>query len=473
MGDWVARDCRPKHEIHPKRSAGSVTKQSETMSRYNLAWIIVVPLAMLVGATLSFTAPSRDRDKEYKLVRTIVDVLAEVDQHFVRPLDDEQKQKLVEDMINGGLDRLDPYSQYMNPDDFRQFNSQTEGNFGGVGIQLGVDTRSGLPMVISPMVGTPAHEAGILAGDIIVKIEDRSTEGMRHNDIVHLIQGEPGTKVTLTVVHDGGRQMDAITITRAKIEVPTVLGLSRKPDDLKEFEWFADRESGIGYIRVLQFTEHTAEDIKRALDRLEGVGMHALILDLRDNPGGLLNSAVAVSDMFLEGGKIVSTKDRNGSGKSWDAKNDGYPIESAQKRPMVVLVNKNSASASEIVAAALQDNNRAVVVGERSYGKGSVQKIMRLGGDPPTALKLTTDTYWRPSGVNMHRYPDAKETDDWGVKPTAGFEITMKDEERLAYRIDRRNKDIIRKDKPKETEKPFVDRAMVKAVEYLKGEVKK
>jgi carboxyl-terminal processing protease len=443
------------------------------MSRYNLAWLITIPLAMFVGVSLSFTAPSRERDKEYKLVRTMVDVLAEVDQHFVRPLDDAQKEKLVEDMINGGLDRLDPYSQYMNSDEFRQFNARTEGNFGGVGISLGIDPRSGLPMVISPMVGAPAYEAGILAGDIIVKIDDKPTDTLHHNDVVRMIQGEAGSKVTLTVAHEGSKQTEAITVIRAKIEVPTVLGLNRRPDDLKEFEWFADRDLGIGYIRVVEFTEHTADDIKKALDRLEAEGMKALILDLRDNPGGLLRSAIAVSDLFLEGGRIVSTKNRDGNGESWDAKADGYPYESAAKRPMVVLINKLSASASEIVSAALQDNHRAVIVGERSYGKGSVQKIFKLSGDPPTALKLTTDTYWRPSGKNMHRHPDAKETEDWGVKPDPGFEIAMKDEERLDYLRWKRNKDIIRKDKPKEPEKPFVDRAMEKAVEHLKAEVKK
>jgi carboxyl-terminal processing protease len=440
------------------------------MSRFNLAWLIAVPMAVLVGVSLSFTAPSRQPDKEYKLVRTVVDVLAEVDQHFVRPLDDDQKQKFVEDMINGGLDRLDPYSQYMNPEEYRQFTAGTEGNFGGVGINLGIDPRTGILMVISPMVGTPAHEAGILSGDLIIKIDDKSTEGMRINDAVRVIQGEPGTKITLTVGRQGSRDTQTYTITRAMIEVPTVLGLHRLEDNPKEFDWFADRSSGIGYIRLIQFTEHTADDLKKAVERLEREGAKGLVLDLRDNPGGLLKSAVDVSDLFLTQGRIVSTKDRNGAGKSWDAKVDGTLFEPAAEHPIAVLINKNSASASEIVAAALQDNHRAVIVGERSYGKGSVQKLIKLGGDPPAALKLTTDTYWRPSGENMHRYPDSKESDTWGVKPSSGFEVALTDVERLEYLAYKRSKDIIRKDKPKEPEKPYVDKALAKAVEHLKAE---
>ena len=443
------------------------------MSRFNLAWLIGVPLAMLVGVSLSFTAPSRAPDKEYKLVRTVVDVLAEVDQHFVRPLDDDQKQKFVEDMINGGLDRLDPYSQYMNPEEFRQFNASTEGNFGGVGIHLGLDTRTGLLMVISPMVGTPAHEAGILAGDLIIKINDQSTEGMRINDAVRHIQGEPGTKISLTVVHEGTRQPETLSMNRAMIEVQTVLGLNRREDNQKEFDWFIDKSSGIAYIRVIQFTEHTFEVLKKTVERLENEGAKGLVLDLRDNPGGLLKSAVEVSDLFLTTGKIVSTKDRHGAGKEWDAQVDGTVFEPAAERPIAVLINRLSASAAEIVAAALQDHKRAVIVGERSYGKGSVQKLIKLGGDPPAGLKLTTDTYWRPNGENMHRYPDNKETDPWGVKPSPGFEIVLKDDERIEYLRYKRNKDVIRKDKPKEPEKPFVDRALEKAVEHLKGELAK
>ena len=443
------------------------------MSRFNLAWLIAVPLAMLAGVSLSFTAPTRPPEKEYKLVRTLVDVLAEVDQHYVRPLNDEQREKLVEDMINGGLDRLDPYSQYLNADEYRQFEAQTEGNFAGIGIHLGVDPRTGYLMVISPMVGTPAHEAGILAGDIIIKIDDKPTEGLRMNEAIRLIQGEPGTKINLTVVHEGTRQTDTYTITRAMISVQTVLGLNRRADDLKEFDWFADRSNGIAYIRVIQFTEHTADDLKKAIERLQGEGMRALVIDLRDNPGGLLRSAVEVSDLFLTEGTIVSIKDRHGAGETKTAKGNGTLLEPAAEHPVAVLINKNSASAAEIVSAALQDNHRAVVVGERSYGKGSVQKVVKLGSNPPTALKLTTDTYWRPSGANIHRHPDMKESDEWGVKPNSGFEITMTDAERLDYLRYKRNKDIVRKDKPKEPDKPFVDKALDKAVEYLKAELAK
>ncbi|WP_157369784.1 S41 family peptidase [Zavarzinella formosa] len=444
------------------------------MSRFNLGFLLAVPLMMLAGLGLSFSAPNKDREREYKLIRTVVDVLAEVDQHFVKPLDDKGREKLVEDMINGGLERLDPYSQYMNPEELKQFNAHTEGNFGGVGINLGVDPKTGLLMVISPMVGTPAHEAGILAGDVITKIQDQATDTMKMADAIKLIQGEPGTTLTMTVFHEGAKQADTYTLTRAMIEVPSVLGLNRKPENPKEWDWYADSSSKIAYIRVVQFSEHTTEDLKKAVQRLDSEGAKAIVLDLRDNPGGLLTSAVSVSDMFLNSGRIVSTKDRNGNGKAWDAKAGDTLFEPADKKPIAVLLNKNSASASEIVAAALQDNKRAVIVGERSFGKGSVQKIIRLQGDPPAALKLTTDTYWRPSGANIHRHPDSKDTDEWGVKPDAGLEVVLKDEERLEYLRAKRNKDIIRKDmKPKEGEKPAVDRVLDTAVAHLKKELAK
>jgi carboxyl-terminal processing protease len=445
------------------------------MSRWNLAWLLAVPMVVILGLTLSYSAPNRERDKDYQLVRTVVDVLAEVDQHYVRELDDKARQKLVEDMINGGLERLDPYSQYLNAEEYHHFETQSEGNFGGVGIQLGVDPKTGNLMVISPMVGTPALEAGILAGDLIIKVDGKSTEGMRMGDAVKVIQGEPGTPISLTVLHENSREPATYTMKRARIEIETVLGYKRLEDNPKEWEWFADKDNGIAYIRLVQFNEHTAADLRKAVERVQREGAKSLILDLRDNPGGLLTAAIEVSDMFLTGGRIVSTRDRFGRGRAWDAKETDTIFEPAKAHPIAVLVNKNSASASEIVSAALQDNHRAVVVGERSFGKGSVQKVIRLNeGGQPTALKLTTDTYWRPNGKNIHRHPDDKDTDEWGVKPDPGFEVVLKDDERLEYLKYRRSRDVIRrKDPPKsdaKEDKPYRDKALEKAVEHLKNE---
>jgi carboxyl-terminal processing protease len=445
------------------------------MSRWNLAWLLAVPMVVILGLTLSYSAPNRERDKDYQLVRTVVDVLAEVDQHYVRELDDKARQKLVEDMINGGLERLDPYSQYLNAEEYHHFETQSEGNFGGVGIQLGVDPKTGNLMVISPMVGTPALEAGILAGDLIIKVDGKSTEGMRMGDAVKVIQGEPGTPISLTVLHENSREPATYTMKRARIEIETVLGYKRLEENPKDWEWFADKDNGIAYIRLVQFNEHTAADLRKAVERVQREGAKSLILDLRDNPGGLLTAAIEVSDMFLTGGRIVSTRDRFGRGRAWDAKETDTIFEPAKAHPIAVLVNKNSASASEIVSAALQDNHRAVVVGERSFGKGSVQKVIRLNeGGQPTALKLTTDTYWRPNGKNIHRHPDDKDTDEWGVKPDPGFEVVLKDDERLEYLKYRRSRDVIRrKDPPKsdaKEDKPYRDKALEKAVEHLKNE---
>jgi len=283
------------------------------MSRWNLAWLIAVPMIVLTGLVLTEAAPNNDRDKDYKLVKTVVDVLAEVDNHYVRELNDEQKKKLVEDMINGGLEKLDRYSSYMNSEELKQFETQTEGNFFGVGIQLGTDPKTGYLMVISPMVGTPAYEAGVLAGDIITKIDDKSTDGMKINEAVKMIQGKEGTQVKLTVLHEAAKEVQQIPITRARIEIKSVMGSKRSEQDPTKWDWIV--EDGIGYIRLVQFIDHTTDDLRKAVAAAEQAGAKALVLDLRDNPGGLLSSAIEVSDAFLTEGAIVSTRDRNNRGQ--------------------------------------------------------------------------------------------------------------------------------------------------------------
>ena len=457
------------------------------MPRRNLFWLLGLVAVSVFGLAVSYSAPSAERDKDYELVRLVVDVLHEVQHKYVVDVSPERKRKLVEDMVNGGLERLDPHSSYINPHDYKQFDKQSEGKFGGVGIQVGFDrSNRGQLIVISPMVGTPAYEAGVLAGDVILKVDGKSTEDLRMSEAVDLIQGDPGTQVTLTVLHEGAKEPVDIPITRAVIKVQNVLGDVRKPGD-KGWDFLLDKENKIGYVRLTNFSRTCADELKEAVGELERDGVRGLVLDLRNNPGGLLRSAVEVADLFLNEGVIVSTKGRNHREEVFRAKAPGTLLSAPGKEvPMVVLINKYSASASEIVAAALQDHKRAVVVGERSYGKGSVQNIILMENET-SALKLTTASYRRPSGKNIHRFPDKRDfesagldPDEWGVKPDKGFEVPMKNEERYDYMVWRSDRDVVRarpkpegKDKEGKPKKPFVDRVLQKALEHLKQEIKK
>lgn len=456
------------------------------MARWNLAWLLAIPAVSLLALALSHSAPVHGKDKDYELVRLLVDVLDEVDKNYVRELDADGKRKLVEDMINGGLDHLDPHSNFMNPKEFKLFNTQSKGKFGGIGIQISTDRQSGQLSVVSPIVGTPAYEAGVLAGDVITKINGKATEGMRLSEAVDMIQGEAGTDIALSVRHEGAKEDVELAMKRAVIEMQSVMGDLRKPDEPKEWEFFVDKDTKIAYVRLVAFSENSAADLRKTLEQLKKEGINGLVLDLRNNPGGLLNAAWEVSNLFINEGRIVSTKGRNQKERIYDAKPSEALLVPAAQYPMAVLVNKYSASASEIVAAALQDHGRAVVIGERSFGKGSVQNILKLEGDQ-SALKLTTASYWRPSGKNIHRFPDAKDTDEWGVSPNEGFDVKLKDDERLDYLIYRRDRDIVhgkpgspapapskpKLDKDGKEKPPFVDRVMQKAVEYLRGEIKK
>ncbi len=454
------------------------------MPRRNLAWLLGVSGVALLAYTVSQSAPPREKDQDYELVRLMVDVLDEVDHKYVRPLDSQAKRKLVEDMINGGLEKLDPHSTYFNAHEYKRFSVSSRAKFGGVGIQLGTDRQHGdRLMVVSPMVGTPAYEAGILAGDLIVKIDGKSTETMAINDAIDKITGEPGQKIVLTVLHEGAKKPIDIELVRAEIKVPSVLGDVRKADNPREWDYFLDKSRKIAYVRLIAFSDNTASDLRKVLTQLKQEGMQGLVLDLRTNPGGLLRSAVEICRMFLTEGHIVSTKGRNHQEESYDADGQGAILVPADKYPVAILVNRMSASASEIVAAALQDHNRAVIVGERSYGKGSVQNVIEMEGHT-SALKLTTASYWRPSGKNIHRFPDSKDTDEWGVKPNPGYEVKLTDEQELEYLIYRRQRDIVHgkegavqpaakaESKDGKDKKPYVDRTLEKALEYLRNQVK-
>jgi carboxyl-terminal processing protease len=450
------------------------------MPRWNLAWILGVSAVVLLGYTVSHSAPPKERDRDYELVKLVVDVLEEVDHKYVRSLDPDQKRSLVEDMINGGLERLDPHSGFISSRDYKRFMLNNRGKFGGVGIQVRPERKNGRHLeVSSPVVDTPAYDAGVQAGDIIVKIDGKATESMRVGEAVDMIQGEPGSSIILTVLHPGEKEPVDLEMKRAEIHVQSVVGDQRCKDNLREWDYVLDKTNKIAYIRLLAFTETTSADLRKVLEELKKQGIRGLVLDLRTNPGGLLRSAVEICRMFLKEGRIVSTKGRNQQEETYDARMDLLlmPVEEV---PLAVLVNSLSASASEIVAAALQDHQRAIIVGERTYGKGSVQNIIEMENNS-SALKLTTASYWRPSGKNIHRFPDSKDTDDWGVRPDKGFEIPMDDTERLAYHNYRLDRDVVpgrkapaARPKPEtDKAKPYVDGALEKALEYLRNETKK
>ena len=305
---------------------------------------------------------------------------------------------------------------------------------------------------------------------------------MSLDQAVKLLKGRAGTKVRLTVQHAHQSQPYETEVAREIIHVETVLGDQRKADDSWNFLY--DSEQKIGYIRISAFSRETAQELRSAINQVGEANLAGLILDLRFNPGGLLSAAIEISDMFLAEGVIVSTEGRNAKRREWKAR----PENTFTQAPMVVLVNRYSASASEILAACLQDHQRAVIVGERTWGKGSVQNIIDLEGGK-SALKLTTASYQRPSGKPIHRFPDAK---DWGVSPDAGYEVSLSDDEAGALLRYRRQRDIVSPrlvpvalaegapPEPEETDPPaaapaageavFVDRQMQKALDHFSRE---
>lgn len=399
------------------------------MSRWNLAWLLVLPTVLAGGLMLRFASASIPKDQDYERMRLIADVLAEVDKNYVEDLDDARKQKLVEDMLNGGLRRLDEHTMYFNPDLLRDFETQSQGEFVGVGIIMNVDPKQKNLTIKTPIAGGPAYDAGVQPGDVILKVEDKSTENMKLEDARKVILGKEGTKVSLTLLRRGTTEPEVVTLTRAKIEQPVVGGARRDAADPLKWDYLADPKDKIALIRLTGFSGKTTKELKAALDQCVAAGARALILDLRGNPGGLLSEAIEVSDLFLQSGGIVTTKVRD-SKRSWEAKDDGKAYE---KLPMAVLVDQGSASASEIVAGALQDNHRAAIVGQRTYGKGSVQKVFPLpeGG----AVKVTTEVWVTPSGKHFQRQQNAKETDSWGVEPDAGLKVDLTDEQAKNYYV--------------------------------------
>lgn len=346
-------------------------------------------LNLLLGAQIYFTTVrAADKDDAYPNLKLFTMVLERVRQDYV----DGEKlsyQDLIYGALKGMLNTLDPHSEFMEPVKYDELKKDTQGEFGGVGIVVAV--KDNQLTVVSPMEDEPGFKAGILSGDKIIKIDDKSTEKMTLQDAVKRLRGEPGTDVELTIYRPGAGQEKEFKLTRAVIKVGTVKDLAGKKE-------FPITENGVGYVRISQFGEHTAGDLEDALKKLDQQGLQSLILDLRGNPGGLLDQAVKVCEKFLERSVlVVSTEGRNAAQKA-EYRARGRNFKAGI--PMVVLVNGGSASASEIVAGCLQDLKRAVILGEQTFGKGSVQSILPL--QDGSALRLTTAKYYTPSHKVIH-----------------------------------------------------------------------
>lgn len=313
-------------------------------------------------------------------IRILVEVFHKIRKDYVEEIDDKD---LIEDAMRGMLAGLDPHSAYLDEDHYRDLQEGTSGEFGGLGIEVGME--DGFVEVIAPIDDTPAQKAGILAGDIIVRIDEAPVKGMSLGDAVEKMRGKVGTKIKLTVLRDGSEKPLTFTLVRDLIKVRSVRSRIIEP--------------GYGYLRVSQFQGPTGKEVRKQLRDLKtaaGGALDGLILDLRNNPGGVLGGAVSVSDTFLESGLIVYT---NGRIKDSELEFTAKPPDLLEGAPLIVLINEGSASASEIVAGALQDSGRALIMGRQSFGKGSVQTILPMNNK--TALKLTTARYFTPSGRSI------------------------------------------------------------------------
>jgi carboxyl-terminal processing protease len=409
----------------------------------------------------SETNTVKDKDvDDYELMQMFVETFKQIDANYVK---DISRKELVEAAIRGMITELDPYSSYIDEEEKASFEQDVTQEFGGIGIQVNFDPSTKTIQVISPLPGTPAYKAGIKAGDRIVEIEGQEVKdfkpGSETNTAVRLMKGPAGGIVKLGIQREGSTDTIKFEVERAVIKVATVMGDTYAKDG--KWNYMLDETNKIGYIRLTHFTANTTSELKRAMGDLVEQGMKGLILDLRFNPGGLLTAATEICDMFIESGKIVSTKGRNTPERTWEARKRG----TYGNFPMAILVNHYSASASEIVSACLQDHKRALIIGERTWGKGSVQNVIDVNGGA-SSLKLTTASYHRPSGKNIHRFPGATDKDEWGVMPDDGFKIEYNNRQLSDYLLYRQKRDILNEKGP-DSENKFDDSQLSKAKEII------
>ncbi|WP_340690761.1 S41 family peptidase [Hydrogenobacter thermophilus] len=363
--------------------------------------ILTFGLGFVLGTAGGFPKNSGGED-DYRYFRLFTDVFKVVKENYVENV---STKDLIYGALNGMMKSLDPFSAFFTPEQYREFKEETEGEFGGVGIEISME--KGRPIVVSPIEGTPAYKAGIRPGDIILEINGEDTSNMMLMDVVQKIRGKPGTKVNLTIMRKG-------------LDKPLRFELERSLIKIESVRW--TKFEDVGYIRLSQFNDGAGAQMEKAIKSLLSEDVKGLVLDLRNDPGGLLTEAVNVAELFIPEGKlIVYTKSRDGEINKYFSRRKPIVPEDI---PLVVLINKGSASASEIVTGALQDYKRAIIVGERSYGKASVQNIMPL--EDGSAIKLTIAYYYTPLGRLIHKK---------GITPDVQVSMDEKQEEQLQEAI--------------------------------------
>ena len=424
-----------------------------TYSRFLLVLALGLCLGS-IGGRIADVSAAQAADTAAKLplddLRIFAEVFGRIKNDYVESVDDRE---LLEHAIRGMLSGLDPHSSYLDKEDYRDLQVGTTGEFGGLGIEVGME--DGFVKVIAPIDDTPAQRAGLQAGDLIIRIGEKPAKGITLNEAVTIMRGKPGSKIELTILREGGERPFKVEIERDIITVASVKSRMLEP--------------GFGYVRIAHFQSRTSEDLLKVISKLkqenDGV-LKGVVLDLRNNPGGVLNSAVSVSDAFLRGGLIVYTLGRVDDS---ELKFRAGPDDVLEGAPMVVLVNSGSASASEIVAGALQDHRRAIIMGTQTFGKGSVQTIVPI--DDSTALKLTTARYYTPSGrsIQAHGIEPDIELERGEVKIDQDRAIEPLKEANLRGHLDAGQAADEKKDDPESQPLAVEDYQLSEALNVLKG----
>jgi len=445
-----------------------------TMPKRNVAIIVA---ALLLSLICYSKIPQNNYTRLYQRATAMLDA------RYVEKIDQRQ---LFQGAMNGMMATLDEHSVYMAPREYRGLDEILNQEFGGLGIYIEPIKESNEIRVITPALGSPAFEEGIQAGDVIVRIGDRLTADLTIEESQKLMKGPAGKDVELTVRREGEDELLSFTVTRAIIQMASVRGYNRKADGHWKYR-LPGEDGGIIYMQLVDFAARSADEIQSILEVAKAQsGYRGIILDLRGNGGGLLSTAVDVCDLFINQQKIVSVRFRN---TQQDRSYEGTAEATIDATtPMVILIDENSASASEITSACLQDNGRVVVIGQRSYGKGSVQDVEILqAGDEEHAIKFTIAHFWRPDGQNIHRLEPLEKADVnavWGVRPTEGYEVVLTAEQQAANKEDRLRRFVIQPQPTesnsdsaaapatsvefdKESAKPNVDPHLQRAIEYL------